>query len=159
MSDEVIQKKKKVLSAKEISKDVDAFDRVYQKYVTNISDGESDKKLKCRRVAFEIDNNLCMLDTFDKPIEVEMYELNSATELQAHRGSQDDLSIQAMAHVLAKKAIRSVNGHVLLPQEVDMFWEMLSMGGRLVCQTIYLEHCTGIDPELIKKSIASVTIK
>lgn len=148
------------------------------------SGGDIHRSLRRRLVSIVIEPELCRPETFIKAFKLEMMELDSEQELRAlaklgrfsvpDKGElepevspdgdtlpdgEDAASAgQALAMALAREALFSVNGRKLGAHEKSLLWEILGFGGRLAAGMTFISHGTGLDPELLGKSVASVEI-
>lgn len=163
-----------------VSFDPKAFDAMLSRVSGSASSGDIHRSLRRRFVNVVIDHRLCRQDTFMAPIKVSLMELDSDQELRAlsklkQYVSQDELakseeseelpdseeamsSTQALGMVLAREALHSVNGRNLASHEKAFLWEVLGFGGRLVCGMTFVAHGTGMDGDLVGKSIGSVEV-
>jgi hypothetical protein len=181
------KKARELADSVSVAFDPKAFDRVLAAVSGTASDGDLHRSLRRRTIDITIEPGLCRPGTFTKPFKLTMIELDSDQELRAltrlgqfvslpdenDEEKEDDESdesdelpdseevggnVQALAMVLAREAIFSVNGRKLARHEKPILWEMLGMGGRTAAGTAFIAHGTGMDGELVKKSIASVAV-
>lgn len=159
--------------------DPGAWKRTLARVSATASSGLVAPQLRRRTCSVVIYPGMCRPDTFDGPFQLNLQELDSAGELRAlravdtvaldpmgddrsdeARGEEEQVAPagQALSMALARAAIWGVNGVALQPHEVALLWEIIGMGGRIVAGAAFMSHCTGIDPELTKKSLASVEV-
>jgi hypothetical protein len=171
---------KELASAETAAFDPRAFDAVLARISGSASGGDIHRSLRRRLTNVVIDHGLCREGTFTAPFKLSMMELGSDQELRALTKlgkftsvTTEDLDVesdelpesedavssgQALGMVLAREAIYSVNDHRLAPHEKALLWEILGFGGRLVCGLTFIAHGTGMDPDLVGKSLNSVEV-
>jgi len=178
-------KAKELATSQSVKFNPGAFDAALARNSGAASSGDIHRTLRRRFVSLVIEPDLCRPDTFAEPFKLALMELDSDQELRALArlgrfvipgkdnesdgdgdGDGDELpeseeatqAGQALALALAREAIYSINDRKLAPHEKPIVWEMLGMGGRLAAGTVFIAHGTGMDPDLLGKSIASVEI-
>jgi len=167
-----------VATSETVKLDPGAWERMLARISGSASSGQIAPQLRRRTVSVLIYPEMCRPDTFAEPFRIDLQELDSATELRALRavdtivttGAAEDEEAdadeggkatpagQSLSMALGRASIRGINGRVLAPHEVSLLWEILAMGGRLVVGMAFMAHCTGIDPDLTKKSLASAEV-
>jgi hypothetical protein len=164
--DETKKNEKATLAkSEELKFDPGAFDRFFDKMSTALSskqigtDGLPMVPETRKRVASVIIYpEQCALDSFDEPFKLTLRELDSDIELKILsrvEGSNE----KALAVELGKAAIYSLNGKFLQPDQKELLWKSLNMGGRLVVGTVFVEHCSGMEGDSMEKSRASVVLE
>lgn len=175
------ERAKELASRQELAFEPGVFDAVLARVSGSASGGDIHRSLKRRMVSIVIEAELCRPETFSSAFRLELMELDSDQELRAltklgkftvpDRGDLEDVENQdlpeseeaasagqALAMALAREAIYAVNGRKLAPHEKALLWEILGFGGRLAAGMTFISHGTGLDPDLLGKSIASVEI-
>ena len=136
-----------------------ALDDFMNRMSASVGDGpNAAPSMSLRSASVVIEPELCRPGTFKTAVKIGIRELDADTELKTMRdieGSND----KAMAIELGRAAMYSVNGRALAGHEKKIVWEALGMGGRVCVGTAFMEHCAGLDPDMLGKSLASVELE
>lgn len=135
--------------------DAGAFDRFLNRAAPSISEGGAGQAMRRREASTVIDHRICEPGYFDAPFRITVSSLSSADELLALKNAGDQTAI---GHVMAKSAVRKMNGRNLKSFEVDMLWEALGFAGRCAVANLFMQHCTGADDALLGKSLSGVEV-
>ncbi len=163
-----------------------AFDDFVRKMSGSAKDGTAPKTWRYRELTLTVPVEAFRPDTFDRAVKVTLRELDQAAELRAYRilgmqteensagtvngpdtadededAAQDDPHARGtlMAIVFAREALHAVNGRPFRDQyEKRLFWNALSMGGRLAIGQEFLAAGAGLDTDAMGKISKSVVV-
>jgi hypothetical protein len=163
-----------------------AFDDFMRKMSGSAKEGTAPKSWRYRELTLTIPPEAFRPDTFDAAIRLTLRELDQAAELRAYRAlgmqnednsvgtvngpdteddddeaAKDDPQARGtlMAIVFAREALHAVNGRPFRDQyEKRVFWNALTMGGRLAVGQEFLAAGAGLDTDAMGKISKSVVV-
>jgi hypothetical protein len=136
--------------------DPNAWKKALEIAAPPISAGGTGQALRRREADVVIEHQLCEPGYFTAPFKVGLRALSSDDELAALKQATNEMSV---GHFMAKRSIVALNDQPLQGHERDLLWEILGSAGRTAVINAFSKHCTGMDGELLGKSLAAITVR
>jgi hypothetical protein len=162
-----------------------AFQDMLNRMSGSAAAGTMPKSMRYRELTLTIPVEACRLDTFTEPFKLTLRELSAEAELRAYRAmgmqsreggvgainspeteESDDEEVPSaqgqgmlMAWVFGREALHAVNGTPFLDNyQKRLFWNALTMAGRLTVGQLFLAAGAGMDEDLMGKIEESVVV-
>jgi len=119
-----------------------AFLRFEERYTSKLSSGDAPKTIPHRRARVTIPLGLFLPETFDEDMVVVIRSLTPKEELIVHRRAAG-ADEKALSMEMAKQGLDTVNGLHLKDYQTEMFWDALTLAGRMALGACWMENCAG----------------